>query len=125
MAVSRPLVRILAMAAWAVRGAMVATATNADAAKTTRAAASRPANPLSALPSREGPRVEQIRALGDNAWLSLGRPAADPTWGGRALNVHFSYLANDSSDRPGTMLVGRHKRARPRALRLDRGAGRR
>jgi hypothetical protein len=33
------------------------------------------------LPSRSGPHVAKIKALGDNAWLDLGSPAADPTWG--------------------------------------------
>jgi hypothetical protein len=49
--------------------------------------------PLADLPSRAGPHVEKIKALGDNQWASLGRPAADPkwgiargrSWGGRAL----------------------------------------
>ncbi len=53
----------------------------------------RPAGPLADLPSPPGPHVERIRALGDNAWLSLGRPQPDPkwgaargrAWGGRAL----------------------------------------
>jgi hypothetical protein len=55
--------------------------------------ASRPASPLSALPSKAGEHVARIQALGDNAWLNLGRPEADPkwgvargrSWGGRAL----------------------------------------
>lgn len=37
--------------------------------------------PLADLPSRPGPHVEKIQALGDNEWLSLGAPAADPKWG--------------------------------------------
>ena len=37
--------------------------------------------PLAALPSKPGPHVEKIRALGDNEWLNLGSPAADPKWG--------------------------------------------
>jgi hypothetical protein len=37
--------------------------------------------PLAGLPSKAGPHVEKIKALGDNQWLSLGPPAADPKWG--------------------------------------------
>ena len=49
--------------------------------------------PLKGLPSPEGPHIAQIQALGNNEWLDLGAPAADPvfgsgrgrSWGGRAL----------------------------------------
>jgi hypothetical protein len=37
--------------------------------------------PLAALPSKPGPHVEKIKALGDGGWLNLGRPAPDPKWG--------------------------------------------
>ena len=37
--------------------------------------------PLADLPSKPGPHVEKIKALGDNEWLSLGKPATDPKWG--------------------------------------------
>ncbi len=37
--------------------------------------------PLATLPSKPGPHVEKIKALGDNEWLNLGAPAADPKWG--------------------------------------------
>ena len=37
--------------------------------------------PLAALPSQPGPHIEKIKALGDNEWLSLGVPEADPKWG--------------------------------------------
>ncbi|MCK6472698.1 MAG: hypothetical protein L6R28_13220 [Planctomycetes bacterium] len=37
--------------------------------------------PLAGLPSKPGPKIESITALGDNQWLDLGVPAADPTWG--------------------------------------------
>ncbi len=36
---------------------------------------------LKGLPSKPGPHVEKIRKLGDNEWLELGQPAADPRWG--------------------------------------------
>lgn len=37
--------------------------------------------PLAALPSAPGEHLEKIRALGENEWLKLGPPAADPKWG--------------------------------------------
>jgi hypothetical protein len=37
--------------------------------------------PLAGLPSRTGTHLAKIEALGDNAWLNLGSPAADPKWG--------------------------------------------
>jgi hypothetical protein len=37
--------------------------------------------PLADLPSKPGPHVEQIKALGDNEWLDLGPPTPDPKWG--------------------------------------------
>lgn len=53
----------------------------------------RAAGPLADLPSAPGEHIAKIAALGDNEWLSLGTPKADPkygrgrarTWGGRAL----------------------------------------
>lgn len=50
--------------------------------------------PLSGLPSAPGPNIEKIKSMGDNAWLKLGSPAADPKWGkarGRAWCPHMSY----------------------------------
>lgn len=38
-------------------------------------------NPLADVPSVPGAHIEKIKALGDNQWLSLGVPAADPKWG--------------------------------------------
>jgi len=37
--------------------------------------------PLVALPSKPGPYIDKIKALGDNQWLKLGAPAPDPKWG--------------------------------------------
>jgi hypothetical protein len=51
-------------------------------------------SPLAGLPSQSGPHVEMIKALGDNAWLNLGSPAADPKWGkgrGRAWSSRMAY----------------------------------
>jgi hypothetical protein len=38
--------------------------------------------PLADVPSEAGPHVAKIQALGDNEWLNLDTPAADPKWGG-------------------------------------------
>lgn len=40
-----------------------------------------PGGPLADLPSKPGPHIDRIKALGDNEWLHLGTPAADPKWG--------------------------------------------
>jgi hypothetical protein len=37
--------------------------------------------PLFDLPSKPGGHIDKIVKLGDNAWLDLGTPAADPKWG--------------------------------------------
>jgi hypothetical protein len=37
--------------------------------------------PLAELPSKPGAHIAKIKALGDNEWLHLGSPAADPKWG--------------------------------------------
>ncbi|MBE7462374.1 MAG: hypothetical protein HS116_02665 [Planctomycetes bacterium] len=42
-------------------------------------------NPLADLPSKPGPHIEKIRALGDNAWLNLGCPEGDPRWGAEGV----------------------------------------
>jgi hypothetical protein len=50
--------------------------------------------PLSALPSAPGAHLEKIKALGDNQWLTLGAPAADPKWGqacGRSWGARMCY----------------------------------
>src|SRR5205823_4055359 len=37
--------------------------------------------PLADLPSKPAAHAEKIKAMGDNEWLNLGAPAADPKWG--------------------------------------------
>ena len=37
--------------------------------------------PLAELPSKPGPHIAKIKAMGDNQWLNLGVPAADSKWG--------------------------------------------
>jgi len=69
---------------------------------TSRTAQAQPPNakgPLDALPSAPGEHVEKIKALGDNQWLSLGAPAADPQWG-RARGRSWS------SNQPGAADLG-------------------
>ncbi len=47
----------------------------------TTATAGEKDNPLAALPGKPGPHLAKIKALGDNQWLVLGKPKADPKWG--------------------------------------------
>jgi len=61
--------------------------------------------PLAGLPSAPGPTVEKLKALGDNAWLNLGAPAADPKWGkgrGRSWGCKMPY----APDLGGAFLSG-------------------
>ena len=51
-------------------------------------------NPLADLPSKPGPHVARICAMGDDAWLELGKPQADPKWGtarGRSWTAKMAY----------------------------------
>lgn len=62
--------------------------------------------PLADLPSKPGPHIEQIKALGDNEWLELGAPAADPKWGkarGSSWGAKALILA---PDKRGAFLYG-------------------
>jgi hypothetical protein len=62
--------------------------------------------PLADLPSKPGAHVEKIKALGDNEWLNLGAPAADPKWGkarGSAWGAKALILA---PDKRGAFLFG-------------------
>ena len=43
--------------------------------------------PLADLPSKPGPHIEKIKALGDNEWLNLGAPAADPKGGLSLIHI--------------------------------------
>ena len=54
--------------------------------------------PLAELPSKPGAHIEKIKAMGDNEWLNLGVPAADPKWGkarGSAWGAKALILAPD------------------------------
>ena len=61
--------------------------------------------PLAGLPSAPGPTIEKIKALGDNQWVNLGSPAADPKWGkasGRSWGAKMAF----ASDLRGAFLFG-------------------
>lgn len=61
--------------------------------------------PLAGLPGKPGPHIEKIKALGDNEWLELGAPAADPNWGkgrGRSWSSKMAY----APDLQGAFLAG-------------------
>jgi len=51
------------------------------AGQETSAKRKNPMPPLADMPSPPGPHMTKIKALGDNQWLSLGVPQADPKWG--------------------------------------------
>jgi hypothetical protein len=51
-------------------------------------------SPLAGLPSAPGKHLDKIKALGDDGWLNLGSPAADPKWGkgrGRSWSSRMAY----------------------------------
>jgi hypothetical protein len=57
----------------------------------------KPKGPLAALPSPPSPHIDRIKTLGDNQWLPLGSPAADPKWGkarGRAWSSNMPAAAD-------------------------------
>jgi hypothetical protein len=61
--------------------------------------------PLAELPPKAGAHVEKIKTLGDNEWLDLGPPAADPKWGkgrGRSWGSKMPY----APDLLGAFLAG-------------------
>jgi hypothetical protein len=57
------------------------------------------------LPSAPGVHIAKIQALGENEWLNLGAPAADPKWGvgrGRSWSCKMPY----APDLQGAFLAG-------------------
>jgi hypothetical protein len=57
-------------------------------------ATARAEGPLVNLPSKPADHVAKINALGDDSWLHLGAPAADPKWGrarGRSWTAKMPY----------------------------------
>lgn len=64
-----------------------------------------PHGPLAGMPSPPGPHIAAIAALGDDAWLDLGVPAADPAHGlatGREYTPRMAW----ASDLKGAFLTG-------------------
>lgn len=54
--------------------------------------------PLADLPTKPGPHIEKIKLMGDNKWLNLGSPVADPNWGkarGSSWGAKALMLAHD------------------------------
>lgn len=65
-----------------------------------------PVGLLGESPSRPGAHIEKIKSLGDNEWINLGAPAADPKWGkarGSAWGAKAMILA---SDKRGAFVYG-------------------
>lgn len=78
-------------------------------------------SPLAQLPSQAGAHLEKIKALGDNEWLNLGAPAADPKWGragGRSWGAKALILAPELQ---GAFLTGegRHNYVKPDGYAMD------
>lgn len=50
--------------------------------------------PLAAMPSAPGPHLDKIKAMDNDSWLDLGKPAPDPRWGmgyGRSYQPNLSW----------------------------------
>src|SRR3954462_15422549 len=78
------------------------------------------AGPLKDLPSKPGPHVEKIKKLGDNEWLALGQPAADPK-GGRARGRSWFAAMPLAPELRGAFLFGEgvHGYAKPDGRYMD------
>src|SRR5262245_21201795 len=78
------------------------------------------AQPLKELPSPPGPNVEKIKALGENQWLELGKPAADATWG-RALGRSWCATMPFAPKLRGAFMYGEgvHGYAKPDGHYMD------
>lgn len=65
--------------------------------------------PLEDLPSEpQGEHLEKFAALGDNEWVDLGSPAADPKWG-KARGRSWSPRAPYAADMNGAFFFGEGK----------------
>ncbi len=76
--------------------------------------------PLAKIPSKPGPHIARVRALGADGWLDLGRPAPDPQWGhgrGRSWCAHMNY----APDLGGAFLTGEgvHAYVKPDGRYMD------
>ena len=67
--------------------------------------------PLAELPSKPGPHLDKIKALGDNQWVNLGAPAADPKWG-KARGSSWGAKALIPCSGPARCLPLRRRRSR-------------
>jgi len=77
--------------------------------------------PLAELPSKPGPHIAKIKAMGDNEWLNLGVPAKDPKWGkarGSSWGAKALILA---PDKRGAFLFGEgvHAYVKPDGHSMD------
>lgn len=82
------------VAAWMLAATLLVQAASGDEADSP---SKEQKGPLAALPSQPGPHVEKIKALGDDEWLNLGSPEADPKWGrarGRSWSSNMPAAAN-------------------------------
>lgn len=73
--------RVRRTAALAVAVLCVVVLTSAGTGRGAVAAEPKARGPLVGLPSKKGAHIARIKALRDNSWLDLGKPAADPKWG--------------------------------------------
>jgi hypothetical protein len=78
------------------------------------------AGPLEGLPSKPGAHAEKVKALGENAWLELGAPAADPKWG-RARGRSWTSEMPFAPELRGAFLYGEgvHGYAKPDGRYMD------
>ncbi len=95
------MIRMLSCVVTALCGGLIANAL-AAAPPATQPARS---GPLAGLPGPPGPHIERIQALGDDAWLNLGPPAADPAWG-RALGRSWTPKMAYAPELRGAFLAG-------------------
>jgi hypothetical protein len=78
------------------------------------------AAPPEGLPSKPGPHVEKLKAAGENAWVELGAPAADPEWG-RARGRSWTSEMPFAPELRGAFLYGEgvHGFAKPDGRYMD------
>ncbi len=62
--------------------------------------------PLADLPSKPGPHLAKVAALGDGEWRNLGAPAADPKWGKARGSSWGAKAFAAAPDRRGAFLFG-------------------
>jgi len=77
--------------------------------------------PLAELPSKPGAHIEKIKAMGDNQWLNLGVPAADPKWGKARGSTWGAKALILAPDKRGAFLFGEgvHAYVKPDGHAMD------